>query len=387
LTSPACGWRAASCRIVPSARIAANRGSAPEAALGYSAPQMDELAEIFRPDGVLASELPGFNYREPQERMARLVAQAIDTGRHAVIEAGTGIGKTFAYLLPVLLSGRRAIISTGTRTLQDQLFSRDLPLLGAAVGRPVEVALLKGRNNYLCWHRLDRSLRDGFQDASSYAELRALDAWGKASASGDLTELQDFPENHPLRAVVTSTAENCLGAKCAFHDRCFVLEARRRAQQAQVVIVNHHLLLADLALKEGGFGELLPGADAVVVDEAHQLPEIAQQFFGLAVGTRETELLLRDIASEAAVAGVARHFHSVLDTVARAVGAVRAAAGTTVGKLPWITAPAALRDALPELAAPLEALQGTLAAAASASEGLLQCLERATRRDAVGGSG
>jgi len=232
------------------------------------------LADIFDPDGALASRLPGFTYRQAQQQMAALVWDALEAGKHAAIEAGTGIGKTFAYLLPVLLSGRRAIISTGTRTLQDQLFARDLPMLGAVVGRPVEVALLKGRNNYLCWHRLDTALHDGTRDAQTLKALRALSDWGQGTSSGDLTELTDLSEDHALRAVVTSTVDNCLGSKCAFFDRCFVLEARRRAQQAQVVIVNHSLLFdpqvarALELVRAGKLGQVVGGGGAGQV-EAH----------------------------------------------------------------------------------------------------------------------
>ena len=221
--------------------------------------------EALAADGALAERLPGFTYRAAQREMAALVVAALESGRHTVIEAGTGIGKTFAYLLPVLLLERRAIISTGTHTLQDQLFSRDLPLLGSVVGRPTQVALLKGRGNYLCWHRLESALRDGTRDGGTLAALRALHAWGQTSDSGDLTELEDLADDHALRAQVTSTVDNCLGRECGHVDRCFVVEARRRAQAAEVVIVNHHLLLADLALKDSGFGELLPGTDAVIV--------------------------------------------------------------------------------------------------------------------------
>jgi ATP-dependent DNA helicase DinG len=160
------------------------------------------------------------------------VVAALESGQHAVIEAGTGIGKTFAYLLPLLLLERRAIISTGTHTLQDQLFGRDLPLLGAIVGRPMRVAVLKGRSNYLCWHRLEMALRDGTRDATTTAALQALDAWGQTSDSGDLTELEDLGDDIALRGQVTSTIDNCLGRECEFVDRCFVVEARRRAQAA-----------------------------------------------------------------------------------------------------------------------------------------------------------
>jgi ATP-dependent DNA helicase DinG len=337
---------------------------------------MLELADIFGPDGALAERLPGFSYRAAQEQMATLVAAALDSGRHAAIEAGTGIGKTFAYLLPVLLSGRRAIISTGTRTLQDQLFARDLPLLGAIVGRPARVALLKGRNNYLCWHRLDTALHDGTRDAASVAELAAISSWGRSSDSGDLTELEDLAEDHALRSAVTSTVDNCLGSKCEFFDRCFVLEARREAQAADVVIVNHHLLLADLALKEGGFAELLPGADAVIVDEAHQLPDVAQQFFGLSVSTRELDSLARDVLAEAQNAGAAGEVAEALGGLARAVFAIRRNAGAALGRVPWVAAPAALRDALPDARHAVETLRDRLEQVQAASAGLENCAQR-----------
>ncbi|HZL92861.1 MAG TPA: ATP-dependent DNA helicase, partial [Vicinamibacterales bacterium] len=288
---------------------------------------MQNLADIFGSDGALAERLPGFSYREAQQQMATLVANALESRRHAVIEAGTGIGKTFAYLLPVLLADRRAIISTGTRTLQDQIFSRDLPLLGAVIGRPMQVALLKGRNNYLCWHRLEMAVNDGTRDPITLGALHALRAWGRTSDSGDLTELEDLAEDHALRGAVTSTVDNCLGRDCEFFDQCFVLEARRRAQAAQVVIVNHHLLLADLALKEGGFGELLPGADVVIVDEAHQLPDVAQQFFGSSVSTRELESLTRDAYAEAQRAGVVGQVDAALGALSKAVIGIRVLAG------------------------------------------------------------
>jgi len=342
---------------------------------------MQELADIFGSNGALAERLPGFSYRESQERMAQLVMQALASGRHAAIEAGTGIGKTFAYLTPVLMSGRRAIISTGTKTLQDQLFARDLPLLGAVIGRPMQVALLKGRNNYLCWHRLETALHDGMRDAETLGALRALSEWGHTSDSGDLTELEDFADDHSLRPIVTSTVENCLGRDCEFFDRCFVLDARRRAQAADIVIVNHHLLLADLALKENGFGELLPGADAVIVDEAHQLPDVAQQFFGWSVSTRELESLARDVYAEARTAAAVGAIDGALRALSKIVVDLRGVAGPAVGRIPWAAAPAALRDLLPDVGAALEALVQDLDPLAEGSGGLRSCVERA--RDAA----
>jgi ATP-dependent DNA helicase DinG len=284
--------------------------------------------------------LPGFSYRKAQQEMAALVAAALASGRHAAIEAGTGIGKTFAYLVPVLVSGRRAIISTGTRTLQDQLFARDLPLLGALLGRPVRIALLKGRGNYLCWHRTETALHDGTRDAATLAELRGIASWGRASARGDLTELEDLEDDDALRGAITSTADNCLGQRCEFYDRCFV-------------------------------------ADAVIVDEAHQLPDVAQQFFGLSAGTREIESLLRDLNAEARGAGIAGDIEPALSDVGRALVELRRnAAGTVPGRLPWAAAPAALRDALPDARRALEGLRDAVDGFAEASAGLANCAQR-----------
>jgi ATP-dependent DNA helicase DinG len=338
---------------------------------------MADIADIFSPDGALAARLPGFSYRKAQQEMAALVVAALSMGKHAAIEAGTGIGKTFAYLVPVLVSGRRAIISTGTRTLQDQLFARDLPLLGALLGRPVRIALLKGRGNYLCWHRIEAALHEGTRDAATLAELRAIANWGRASERGDLTELEDLENDDGLRGTITSTVDNCLGSRCDFYDRCFVAAARRDAQAADVVIVNHHLLLADLALKDGGFGELLPGADAVIVDEAHQLPDVAQQFFGLSASTRELEALLRDVFSEARGAGVAGEVEAAAGDLSRVLLELRrCAARVPVGRTPWAAAPAALRDELPAVRRALESLRDAVDGFADASAGLANCAQR-----------
>jgi len=224
--------------------------------------------------------------------MAEAVAEAMNTGRTLVVEAGTGTGKTFAYLVPALLSGRRVVVSTGTRNLQDQLFHRDLPRLLAALKVPARTALLKGRGNYLCTHRLHRAQQTpGWR----YDErLAQLDRWSRETVSGELADFGLIPENDPLYPKVTSTADNCLGSKCPDFGECHVVRARRAAQGADLVVVNHHLLFADFLLKQEGFGEILPGAQSVVVDEAHQLPELASQFFGARVSTRQ----LRDLAED-----------------------------------------------------------------------------------------
>ena len=337
---------------------------------------MRDLAEMFRSDGLLAERLPDFTYRHAQEQMAQLVWDALGESRHLAIEAGTGIGKTFAYLVPVLLSGKRAVISTGTRTLQDQLYDRDLPMLGAAIGRPVRVALLKGRNNYLCWHRLEIARHDGAHNDSFRRQLADIVAWARSGVSGDLTELADLSESDTLRFRITSSADNCLGARCEFFDDCFVVEARRQAQTADVVIVNHHLLLADLALKDAGFGELLPDMDAVVVDEAHQLPEIAQQFFGVSVGSRELQRLARDVLAEARAVGLARELELMTDSLVKTTADSRLAADERFGRVPWDDCSAQLQQAVLAWRENLEELGERLDSAREIGPGLQRCWER-----------
>src|SRR5690348_2818780 len=232
-----------------------------------------DAATLLGGDGPFAREVPNFAARGTQQRMARAVADAIDHRDALVVEAGTGTGKTFAYLVPSLLSGKRVIISTGTRNLQDQLFHRDLPKVRSVLGAKIDAALLKGRANYLCLHRSEQAAREGtFSSRSQANDLQAIRAWAKRTRSGDRSELAEVPEGSPLWPRVTSTTENCLGSECAFFDDCFVMKARRRAQEADVVVVNHHLLFADLALKQEGFGDILPGAHAFILDEAHQIP-------------------------------------------------------------------------------------------------------------------
>ena len=312
---------------------------------------MSDFAGVFGADGLLAAHLPGFGYRRPQAEMAVLVERALAEGGHAVLEAGTGIGKTFAYLVPILQSGRRAIISTGTKTLQDQLFDRDLPALGRALGRPVDVALLKGRANYLCLHRLQTARADGRLKAGVRSDLEALAAWGRASTSGDLTAIGDLAEEFEVKSRATSTVDNCLGGQCPELESCFVLKARRRAQAASVVIVNHHLLLADLSLREAGFGELLPGADCVVVDEAHLFPKIAQQFFDVSVSTRNIQRLGHDLADEARFAGTAGEIEALALELAKAAAELAAQSASAPGR----------RRGRPDrLASPLAGLQARL---------------------------
>jgi ATP-dependent DNA helicase DinG len=337
---------------------------------------MLDLADIFSPGGALAARLPGFSYREAQERMAQLVVQALDSGRHVAIEAGTGIGKTFAYLLPVLLSGRHAIISTGTRTLQDQLFARDLPLLGAVVGRPARVALLKGRNNYLCWHRLENARHDGTRDAETVAALRALAEWGHASDSGDLTELEDLAEDHALRSTVTSTVDNCLGSRCEHYDSCFVVEARRRAQAADIVIVNHHLLLADLALKESGFGEFARCRRGDRRRSPICCPTSPNSSSASRLAPASSRRSAATCTAKRRPRAWAQKSGRALGSLGRLIFGLRHAAAPAAGRLPWLAAPAALREALADGRQVLDDLAALLESLADASAGLRQCSER-----------
>ncbi|HEX9851908.1 MAG TPA: ATP-dependent DNA helicase, partial [Woeseiaceae bacterium] len=240
---------------------------------------MQSLAEFFGPSSPLKALLPGFQPRAGQAWMAEAVAEAIDGLSKLVVEAGTGTGKTFAYLLPALMSGRKTIISTGTKALQDQLYHRDLPLITSAVGRPVTTALLKGRANYLCLQRLESAPQSAYGSDNLAADIEAVQKWRHRTGSGDRAELSEVAEDSAVWPLVTSTTENCLGKQCAFYQDCHVVQARRAAQEADLVVVNHHLLLADLALKEEGFIEFLPGAEAIILDEAHQIPDLAAQFF------------------------------------------------------------------------------------------------------------
>nr|WP_240902217.1 ATP-dependent DNA helicase [Wenzhouxiangella sp. XN24] len=317
----------------------------------------------------MQSSLEGFRPREGQRRMAEAVAEALATRSILLVEAGTGTGKTYAYLAPVLAAGLKVVVSTGTKTLQDQLFRRDLPALSGALGRPVHVALLKGRSNYLCRHRLELALDEGPGVIRETARLAKIQAWSGITTRGEIAEVPGIPEDAPVWGRVTSNADNCLGQECPEFQRCHVVKARREALKADVVVVNHHLLLADLALKEEGFGELLPGADAVVVDEAHQLPEIAARFFGVSAGTRQALGLVADTRAEALKAGAWQASLEAdvdaLERAARDAAALLAGAG---GRISWPelpsssdTALAALEDAAAALADACETLGGASA--------------------------
>ena len=278
--------------------------------------------------------------------MAAAVAEAIAARGRLVVEAGTGTGKTFAYLLPALFSDGKTIISTGTRALQDQLYHRDLPLMARATGRPLTTALLKGRANYLCLHRLDGIAAEARSVPAG--DLRAVQEWRHRTSSGDRAELTEVPEDSAVWPLVTSTADNCLGQRCPVYQKCHVVRARRAAQDADLVVVNHHLLLADLAMKESGFVEFLPGADAVILDEAHQIPDLATQFFGLSLGSRELERLLDEVRA-ATLACDQAELRRCIDAARTAIKALRAAAPAREGRYELASVIAGLRHAFEQL--------------------------------------
>ncbi len=281
----------------------------------------DPVEAAFAPGGPLAGAVVNYAPREEQVTMARAVRDAMADRRHLVVEAGTGTGKTFAYLVPALLSGRRVAVSTGTRALQEQLFGRDLPTLARALGLPVRIAMLKGRANYLCHQRLELTAGREGADADHLARIRD---WARGTRAGDIAEVEGVPEDASVWGRVTSTADNCLGSRCPAYADCCVAKARRTAAGADLVIVNHHLLLADLALRDGGFGELLPHTDVVIVDEAHQLPAIAAQQFGRSLSFGQLQGWHRDIVGEAVALGLHASVSGALAELERLTLAARA---------------------------------------------------------------
>ncbi|MBS1230322.1 MAG: helicase c2 [Proteobacteria bacterium] len=257
------------------------------------------LSDVFAPGGLLAASIPGYRARAQQVEMAQRIGEAIAQNKVLVAEAGTGTGKTFAYLVPALLSGGKVIVSTGTKNLQDQLFARDIPTVRQALGSPVKVALLKGRANYICHYHLENSLADGrFVAREDAAYAQRIARFAKTSQTGDKADCGDVPENSTVWGLVTSTRENCLGQDCPQHKECFVLAARREALAADLVVVNHHLFFADVMLRDEGTAELLPACNTVIFDEAHQLPETASLFFGDNVSTSQILDLTRDARAE-----------------------------------------------------------------------------------------
>ncbi|QTF08276.1 ATP-dependent DNA helicase [Brenneria izadpanahii] len=256
----------------------------------------DRVIDDFATDGALAKAISGFKPREPQRQMAQAVVQAISKQQALVVEAGTGTGKTYAYLAPALRADKKVIISTGSKALQDQLYNRDLPMVAQALKYKGKLALLKGRSNYLCLERLDQqAMAGGDLPAETLSELVRLRGWASETAEGDVTTCAGVAEDSSVWPLVTSTNDNCLGSDCPRYKECFVVKARRKAMDADIVVVNHHLYLADMVVKESGFAELIPDSDVVIFDEAHQIPDIASQYFGQQLSSRQLMDLAKDI--------------------------------------------------------------------------------------------
>ncbi|WP_226458449.1 ATP-dependent DNA helicase [Quatrionicoccus australiensis] len=343
---------------------------------------MSSLPEIFSPDGPLARAIGGYRVRDQQVEMAERIAAAIKSCSVFIAEAGTGTGKTFAYLVPALKSGGKVIVSTGTKTLQDQLFNKDLPMVRDALKAPVKIALLKGRANYVCPYHLERALADGrFLTREDAADARRISVFAKVTHTGDKAECLEVSENSPVWGHATSTRENCLGQDCPDYKDCFVMLARREAMAADLVVVNHHLFFADVMLRDEGMAELLPACNTVIFDEAHQLPEVATLFFGETVSTAQVLDLARDSRAEGLTSArdcldlqsATRELEKVAKDLRLAVGldSGRFAYGQLLEKPEFAPALKLLEDEVSGFAAILETQ-------AERSEGLEKCWQRAT---------
>lgn len=260
---------------------------------------MTDTKNFFSHEGPLSTVISGYQPRAAQLEMADAIADAIESKQNLIAEAGTGTGKTFAYLAPAILSGKKTIISTGTKNLQDQLFNKDLPVIRKAMKSPFMAALLKGRSNYLCTYRLQNSLTStlGFSKEDAQA-LAQINTWAKRTKTGDISEMSEVSEANPIWYQATSTLDNCLGQDCSDYAECFLVKARKKAQEADILVVNHHLLCADWSLRDGGFGELLPNAEVVIIDEAHQLADTASNFLGITLGSKQLNDLSQDTLME-----------------------------------------------------------------------------------------
>ncbi len=348
---------------------------------------MNSLDEVFAPGGALASAIQGYRRRADQVEMAQAIGDAIESTGVLVAEAGTGTGKTFAYLVPALLAGGKVIVSTGTKTLQDQLYERDLPAVRAALASGASAAVLKGRTNYVCLYRLRRAVSEGRAATPEEGmQLRRIERFAAATVTGDRADLADVPEDAPIWAQATSTRDNCLGQGCPDYADCFVMRARRNALAADVVVINHHLFFADVVLRDEGVAELLPACNTLIFDEAHQLPETARLFFGDSLSTSQLLELSRDARGELRSAGGGSpELEALCNRLERAARDLRLALGEAPLRLAW---PQALRlagfpEALVKIRSALKVLAGALAAQAERSEGLGACSRRAGNAYAV----
>jgi ATP-dependent DNA helicase DinG len=345
------------------------------------------LERVFAPGGPLAAAVPGFKLRPQQVQMAEAIHEAIEHLGVLVAEAGTGTGKTFAYLVPALLAGGKVIVSTGTKTLQDQLFDRDLPAVRGALGLGASAALLKGRANYVCRYRLRRAAAEvRFATREEASQLRRIERFAAVSTTGDRADLADVPEDAAVWTHATSTRDNCLGQACPDYSECFVMQARRNALAADVVVINHHLFFADVVLRDEGIAELLPACNTLVFDEAHQLPETARLFFGDTVSSAQLLELSRDTRLELRAAGGASpELDRLAASLERAARDLRLSLGEAGTRLGWDQAMrlAEFPAAIERLSDSLKKLQALLEMHAERSEGLASCARRASAARAL----
>ena len=339
----------------------------------------DSSGHALGPDGEFAQVIPNFVPRREQQEMALAIEQAIRNRHVLVTEAGTGTGKTFAYLVPALQNGGKVIVSTGTKTLQDQLFYRDLPQVIKALGSSASIALLKGRANYLCHYRFQQAEAANF-DTLLQAQLELTRSWFSQTDSGDISQCSDVPEDSRMWPLVTSTVDNCLAADCPCYQSCFVLKARRTAQEADLVVINHHLFFIDLSLKGEGFADILPSADAVIFDEAHQVVDVARQFFGESLSSRRITELVRDVERESQVlqdryAALPEPAESLL----QAVNQFRISLGVAGQRSAWDEKANQwqVHEALDDLGQQLEAYAEALESQRDRSTGMERCFQRA----------
>ncbi|OUV63437.1 MAG: hypothetical protein CBC79_01850 [Gammaproteobacteria bacterium TMED119] len=338
-----------------------------------------DAAQFFSAEGVLAQNIAGFKCRPQQVAMAESVERSIQDASTLVIEAGTGVGKTYAYLVPALQSGLKIIVSTGTRHLQDQLFYTDLPMLQKASAISIKAAILKGRANYLCHYRLARfehELSDFPKLTKSYLQIKD---WSKVTQTGDLAEVNQLSEQAPIRSHITSTRDNCLGSDCPDYGQCHVVKARKRAQEADLVVINHHLLGADLVIKEEGFGEILPKVDVFILDEAHQFADILPNFFGQTLSSRQLQDFVADVSKESTLAALTvlnKSVYKVLDGVEKFFAAL--VKQTREPRVLWreLASAKTIENTLALLAHSCLDLEDQLMAVANDSPGLAQCYKR-----------
>ncbi|WP_438969752.1 ATP-dependent DNA helicase [Methylophaga sp.] len=338
-----------------------------------------DIENIFADGGLLSQHVENYSARTQQIEMAEKVSDALAHNEVLIAEAGTGTGKTFAYLAPAMLSGQKVFISTGTKNLQDQLFKKDLPKLREVLSVPLKTALLKGRSNYLCHHRLGLAESEPGAIHQQHT-LQTLREWIGKTPSGDLSETDLLEEQSPLWPKVTSTIDNCLGQQCPEYDECFIVEARRKAQEADIVIINHHLLMSDMALKASGQGEVLPDADAFIIDEAHQLPAIATQFLGHRVSSHQIQELSRDSIREMEQdATDMNDIRQAAEKVENRLHQFKLTLGDKEQRIPWyqvLQQQTSTQDKLDSLISAIEVLEQSLEPAAERGRGLEQCHQR-----------